>query len=246
MACRQFFLFATAAILAQPVMAAAQTCPEPLRDARRLVLVTAAGMSTSAATVQLFQRATPDSSWRPASRPMASRIGRAGMAWGEGYVALRQSGEPVKVERDKRSPAGIYRIGHSFGFSDGLRRGHVRVTPQTVCVDDTRSAAYNTITSRWAAGEHAHVERMHTNANYREGLFVEYPTNAAARAGSCIFIHVWRTAAHPTTGCVALPEARVKALQAFAADGAVIAILPREALPRLPGCLPMQANAAIN
>jgi hypothetical protein len=37
---------------------------------------------------------------------------------------------------------------------------------------------------------------------------------------------------------VALSEARVKALQDFAAAGAVLALLPQDALQRLSGCLP--------
>jgi len=79
---------------------------------------------------------------------------------------------------------------------------------------------------------------MRTNANYRQGLVVDYPTNAAARAGSCIFIHVWRSPNRPTAGRVGLSEARVKCPQDLAADRAVLAILPRQALHRLPGCLP--------
>jgi L,D-peptidoglycan transpeptidase YkuD (ErfK/YbiS/YcfS/YnhG family) len=67
---------------------------------------------------------------------------------------------------------------------------------------------------------------------------VDYPTDARARAGSCIFIHVWRSPTTGTAGCVAIPEARVVALQEFAAGGAALAILPRRALDRLPGCLP--------
>ena len=59
-----------------------------------------------------------------------------------------------------------------------------------------------------------------------------------AQAGSCIFIHVWRSPTTGTAGCVAMPEPRVEALQDFAAGGAVLAILPRGALDRLAGCLP--------
>ena len=73
---------------------------------------------------------------------------------------------------------------------------------------------------------------------YRRGLLVDYPTDAKARAGSCIFIHVWHSPTTGTAGCVSMPEARVEALQDFAAPGAVLAILPRAALPRLAGCLP--------
>ena len=60
----------------------------------------------------------------------------------------------------------------------------------------------------------------------------------AARAGSCIFIHVRRPDAKGTAGCVALPEPQVEALQDFAEGGAVLAVLPRQALDRFKGCLP--------
>ena len=73
---------------------------------------------------------------------------------------------------------------------------------------------------------------------YRRGLLVDYPTDAKRRAGSCIFIHVWRSPTTGTAGCVAVPEPRVEALQAFAEGGAALAILPHAALGRLRGCLP--------
>jgi L,D-peptidoglycan transpeptidase YkuD (ErfK/YbiS/YcfS/YnhG family) len=78
----------------------------------------------------------------------------------------------------------------------------------------------------------------HVLPMYRRGLLVDYPTDARRKAGSCIFIHVWRSPTTGTAGCVAVPEPRVEALQAFSRGGAVLAILPREALGRLKGCLP--------
>jgi L,D-peptidoglycan transpeptidase YkuD (ErfK/YbiS/YcfS/YnhG family) len=41
-----------------------------------------------------------------------------------------------------------------------------------------------------------------------------------------------------TGGCVALPEPQLEAVQDFAQDGAVLAIMPRQALERFKGCLP--------
>jgi L,D-peptidoglycan transpeptidase YkuD (ErfK/YbiS/YcfS/YnhG family) len=240
---------ALAGILMLPATASAGSaaCPAQLEDARRLVLVTAGGMATSAATMRLFRRASPEAPWRPVGEAVPARIGRTGMAWALAFRALRQGDEPIKAEGDKRSPAGVYRIGRSFGFSGSARRDHLRVTPQTVCVDDPRSPAYNTIVSRRQVGPRVHVERMRANSNYRQGLVVDYPTDAARRAGSCIFIHVWRAPGRATNGCVALPEARVKALQAFAAEGTALAILPRHALPRLPaGCLPAVAAGGVS
>jgi L,D-peptidoglycan transpeptidase YkuD (ErfK/YbiS/YcfS/YnhG family) len=74
--------------------------------------------------------------------------------------------------------------------------------------------------------------------DYRRGLLVNYPTNARARAGSCIFIHTRSSGSTGTSGCVALPEAQVEALQDFAEGGAVLAVVPRPVLDRFKGCLP--------
>ncbi len=74
--------------------------------------------------------------------------------------------------------------------------------------------------------------------DYRSGLVVDYPIDAKARAGSCIFIHVWLPNKTGTAGCVALSEPELIALQDFAEPGAVLAVLPRQALGRLGACLP--------
>jgi L,D-peptidoglycan transpeptidase YkuD (ErfK/YbiS/YcfS/YnhG family) len=232
------------AITALTVPAAAQTCPAPLRNAQRLVLVTARDMATSAANVELFERTSPAEGWRRAGQLGAARIGTAGMAWGYPYRALARAGEPVKREGDRRAPAGVYRIGRSFGFAASPRPGYLQLTAQTLCVDDVASPAYNRITSRARVGAGVHGEAMRASARYRRGLLVDYPTNAAARAGSCIFVHVWKSASSSTNGCVALSEDRVVTLQDFAASGAVIAILPRDGLRRMSACLPGVAASA--
>jgi L,D-peptidoglycan transpeptidase YkuD (ErfK/YbiS/YcfS/YnhG family) len=233
---------ASAIFLLAAAPAMAQTCPAPLAGARRLVLVTAETMSATSATMRLYQRGAPDDAWRALGPPEPALIGKAGMGWSHFFRRLARRGEPIKVEGDKRAPAGVYRIGRSFGVLASPRPDHIRVTPDTVCVADTASPAYNTITSRQRVGRRVHVENMsRALPMYRRGLQVNYPTNARARAGSCIFIHVWRSPTTGTAGCVAIPEARVKALQEWTAAGAALAILPRHALGRLAGCLPRSA-----
>ena len=67
-----------------PETAGAQACPAPLADARRLVLVTAERMNTTRATMQQFERATPDSaavaalSGSAASEAAATKFARSG------------------------------------------------------------------------------------------------------------------------------------------------------------------------
>ena len=171
-------------------------------------------------------------------------IGNAGMAWSRFFRRFARHGEPIKVEGDQRAPAGIYSIGRSFGILASSRLNYLQVTPDTICVDDLSSPYYNTITSRARVGPKVNAENMSQMLPmYRRGLVVNYPTDAKRRAGSCIFIHVWRSPTTGTTGCVAVPEPRMEALQEFAEGGAVLAILPRAALNRLPGCLP---DAAAN
>jgi hypothetical protein len=206
------------------------------------MLVTGKSMAATTGTAQLFERASPTEAWRSVTPAEPVVLGRTGMAWGLGFHHLASAGEPRKVEGDGRTPAGVYRIGPSFGFASSPRPGYLRLAEDTVCVDDPASPAYNTITSRQIVGRKVHGEDMRTVQRYRRGLAVDYPTDGKARAGSCIFIHIQRSATSPTAGCVALPEARVAALQDFAEPGAVLAVLPQAGLQALRDCLPQVAD----
>lgn len=215
--------------------ASAASCPATIANATRLALVSAEDMGSSTATITLYVREGRTAPWRQVGGPEQARLGENGLAWGPGFSSLARPGEARKRESDWRTPAGIYRIGRPFGFAASKRRGYVQIDANTVCVDDPKSPAYNTITTH-AGGVHG--ERMRDYPEYRHGLFIAYPSSHAHPADSCIFIHILTAAEETTAGCIALPEARVVALQDFAAPGAVIAVLPRTALDRFAGCLP--------
>lgn len=219
--------------------AAAQSCPEPVASARRLVLVTADGLSTSTAKVRLYERPTADAGWRPAGPVMPAIVGRNGMAWAFPFRALAAPTEPVKTEGDKRAPAGFFRLTGSLGQVASDRPGYVHLEPGTVCVDDPASPAYNTITTRAKVGWRVSGENMWRIPHYRHGLLVDYPTSRTRRGGSCIFIHLRMPGASSTSGCVALEEPALLAIEQFAASGAVLAILPAQARRRLGACLPV-------
>jgi len=221
-----------------PLTASAHTCPEPLASARKPVLVTPETWTSSTADVQRFSRASPKDAWIPESGPVSALVGLKGVGWSVTLRRLAQAGEPVKQEGDARAPAGFFKIGRSFGFAPSSLSHYLQIEPDTVCVSDPRSPAYNTITSRTAIGPDTRAENMRNVSLYRRGLLVEYPTDANKRGGSCIFIHIRRPGAHGTSGCVAVPETDLEHLQNFAASGAVLAILPKPALARFAGCLP--------
>jgi L,D-peptidoglycan transpeptidase YkuD (ErfK/YbiS/YcfS/YnhG family) len=222
--------------------AIAQSCPEPLASARRLVLITSKSMTATAGTARLFERVSPQQAWQPVGAAEPVVLGRNGMAWGLGFQHLVSAGEPKKVEGDGRTPAGVYRIGPSFGFAASPRPGYKQIVDDTVCVDDPASPAYNSITLRSIVGRKVHGENMRAVQRYRRGLVVDYPTDPKARGGSCIFIHIKRSSMAPTAGCVALPEERVAAWQEFSDPGALLAMAPRAALDRFSGCLPPMAE----
>jgi D-alanyl-D-alanine dipeptidase len=220
----------------------AQSCPEAMAHAPRLILVTAPSMHTSAAQLQLFERTRTDALWSQIGDPEPAVIGQAGMAWGHTYLSFGRDHEPIKVEGDRRTPAGIFRIGSSFGFAkSALQKYVVLKAGETVCVDDPSSPLYNKIASRSQIAPGVSREEMWRIPLYRRGLFVDYPTDRANRRGSCIFIHIWGAADKGTTGCVALPEMRVAALQNFTEAGATLAVLPEHALDRFGECLPSQS-----
>ena len=238
---RRLLLAALSLVLAlvSPGQAQDERCPAVLERATHLVLVTAKTMSTPAARIRLFERAAPGDSWRAIGKAESVVVGRAGMAWGYPFRTAASPGEPKKVEGDQRTPAGIYAIGRSFGFTALPRNDHLVLKPgDSICVDDPNSPAYNTISSRRSLGPKPHGEDMGTISLYRNGLVIDYPSDRASRAGSCIFLHVWRGPAKGTNGCVAMPESRIETLQAFAEGSAAIAILPERALTRFANCFP--------
>ena len=110
---------------------------------------------------------------------------------------------------------------------------------QHICVDDPASPHYNRIVSRAEAGPATRAEEMASVEVYAKGIAVDYPTDRKARAGSCIFVHIWEGEGQGTSGCVAAPEATIARLQEFAREGpSVIAIVPETAREWFKGCLP--------
>jgi D-alanyl-D-alanine dipeptidase len=219
---------------------AAPQCPDVLATARTLIVVTADGMDGPEARLQVFQRPDPSQAWQPAGPPEAAVAGEKGMAWGFPFRHLAREGEAVKTEGDRRTPAGIFALGASFGHEASPYAGHMKLAKgEHVCVDDPGSPNYSRIVPRSVAGEGVHGEEMVDYAVYVRGVVVDYPTSRQSRAGSCIFLHVWEQQGKGTAGCVAAPEPLIARLQAIAAKGdAVVAIVPDRARDRIGRCLP--------
>ncbi|TDW96428.1 L,D-transpeptidase family protein [Dinghuibacter silviterrae] len=136
-------------------------------------------------------------------------VGSAGMGLGE---ALPIEGAPVKQEGDNRSPAGIFSIGTAFGYArraSWIKNPYVCAADTLVCVDDIHSRYYNSLLLKDSASTDYHsFEYMHRQDTlYRWGLFVNYNADKPVPGkGSCIFLHIWRSAGKGTAGCTAMQE----------------------------------------
>jgi L,D-peptidoglycan transpeptidase YkuD (ErfK/YbiS/YcfS/YnhG family) len=234
--CAAALVFVLVGFLAVPVVA--QSCPKVLAKATRLVLVRAETMDQEQAKLDLFVRTKPGQAWRRMGASREVVIGRAGMGWGYTFRDRGRKGEAVKREGDRRTPAGFFLIGASFGFAASERPGHVVLErDETVCVDDPGSPHYNTVRARAEIGQGVSGENMRNYAVYRHGLFVDYPTSREEKAGSCIFLHLTSAARRGTLGCIAMNEMTLLGVQQFAEPGAVLGVLPVGAVKRFARCL---------
>jgi L,D-peptidoglycan transpeptidase YkuD (ErfK/YbiS/YcfS/YnhG family) len=196
-------------------------------------------MSSVSATLRRFERASPAVAWAEVGKARPAVVGKGGLGWGWTFAGSARDGEPAKHEGDKRAPAGFYPLGRPFGLSPAKLTGYLRLEPgQSFCVDDIRSSFYGSIVPRSVAGKTMSGEEMWTVPLYRRGLLVDYPANRYQKAGSCVFVHVWRGAGSGTAGCVALAEDGVEELQSWAKRGtAAIGILPSAGFDRFQSCL---------
>src|SRR5262249_46490776 len=148
-----------------------------------------------------------------AAPAIAVLFGKSGLAWGRGLLT-GQGGGPVKVERDHRAPAGVFRVGLIYTYDSSLPSGadypfHT-VGAGDAWVDDVHSSHYN---------QHVIVD-LHNpppwfeKQKMRRGDFayrwlVEIRHNADPPVpgfGSAIFFHIRRGPERPSSGCTTMAE----------------------------------------
>lgn len=221
--------------LSQPLAAEETECPAVLTQATRLLVVTTDGMTSIKARLQFYKRHDGNAPWNADGKAAPAVVGKSGLGWG--FDQNAPSGESVKREGDKKTPAGIFGAGIAFGSDAKGVTDYMPITSQTVCVDDAASPLYNTITTFDHISSGTSHERMSTIPLYKQGLVITTGTSREARGGSCVFLHIWRGPGRPTVGCVAAAEPVVKRLQRFF-DGEVgaIAIVPSKMRARYEAC----------
>ena len=199
-----------------PVAPETQAAPTPLDGSRQLVLVVTPAWDSTSGTLRRFVRDSNRDPWRAVGDVVPIVVGRTGVAWDDSQVRPG-AGEPVKHEGDGRSPAGAFALDTAFGFDirqivSWVRLPYVQLRTGTECVDDVRSAHYNTIVNRDSVArvDWSSSERMREIEQYAYGLHVAYNAPPRAGRGSCIFLHIWAGPTVGTAGCTAFTPAALE------------------------------------
>ncbi len=223
--------------------ASAATAALPWHASRQLVLVTTDGWTTNHGTLRTYNRGTHG--WVAAGLSVPVTIGKTGAGWGLGLNAP-QHGGPVKREGDNRSPAGVFRIGDTFGYAAHADTAmpYRALSATDYCVDVSGATHYNQIIDADVVGAAAvkgSTEPMrrdihlHGDQGYRQGFVIESNPDAVPQAGSCIFGHLWHSPSSPTAGCTAMTPVTMHALLAWLKpkDQPVFVLLPKAEYERL-------------
>lgn len=212
----------------------------PLAGATQLVLVVTPDWNATSGELRRFER-DGASAWREVGGGAPVVVGRTGLAWG--VDSLSAPGQPVKREGDGKAPAGVFPLDTAFGFArredaSWVRMPYAPLTEGSDCVDDERSAYYNTVVDRarvtavdWTSAEH-----MRQIGQYRLGVIVGYNAAPPVRGrGSCIFLHIWSGPATTTAGCTAMDAMVLEGLMRWLDSSRRPALvqLPRAELERL-------------
>ncbi|MEO9214630.1 MAG: hypothetical protein ABI227_03125 [Rhodanobacter sp.] len=216
----------------------------PWHASRQLVLVTVADWNADHGTLRAYARGVHG--WVAAGIVGPVTIGKAGAGWGLGLNAPQQSGGPIKHEGDNRSPAGVFRIGDTFGYASHVDTAmpYLALNATEYCVDFSGAAHYNRIVDANVVGADAvkgSTEPMrrdlHANGDqrYRMGFVIEQNPQAKAQAGSCIFAHLWQSQTDSTAGCTAMTPSVMQSLLAWLRpeDQPVFILLPQHEYERL-------------
>ena len=177
-------------------------------QSRQLIVVTTADWSTSKGTLQRYDKV--GNAWQKTGKAIEILLGRNGLGWGIGLHTTPKNARHIKKEGDGKSPAGIFALGHAFGY-ETLKVTYPYKTYKDTdhCVDDVHSKLYNKIVdSTKTTADYTSFEHMKFPKDYyKYGIIVNHnhinEAGAKKGAGSCIFMHI---KAIPTAGCTVMNE----------------------------------------
>ncbi|MDD5159281.1 MAG: L,D-transpeptidase family protein [Sulfuricurvum sp.] len=155
------------------------------------------------ATVASMQRYEMKNQWVKIGHKIPVILGRSGL----GYLRDKM---PLKNEGDGRSPAGMFPITSTFGYSEipNSAMPYYHADEKLICIDDVEDSRYNMFALLDSSTLPKSFEAMRRNDEvYRNGAVIGYNIMGEKGRGSCIFIHLNHSDHRPTSGCTAMDEA---------------------------------------
>ncbi|WP_304544521.1 L,D-transpeptidase family protein [Sulfurimonas microaerophilic] len=135
-------------------------------------------------------------------------LGKNGLGWGLGIITIpHKSDEPIKIEGDKKAPAGIFKLGSAFGYEKNLSLNlpYLYADENLICVDDSDSNYYNRFLN-FKDGVKSFEYMKRKDNQYKYGIVVLHNNEQLKKRGSCIFIHIEKAKDAPTVGCTSMNE----------------------------------------
>lgn len=196
-----------------------------IRSSKQLIVVKAESWNSIHAKLQYFEREDTVSKWKSVTENFDVVVGKKGIAAGSNdFLPENEEGIELKKEGDNKAPAGIFTLGSAYGYApenevkQWIKMPYLQANEALKCVDDGNSAFYNQIVDKTNFSESAvdwnsAEDMLRKDELYKWGIVVNYNTeNPCKGCGSCIFIHIWRSAETGTEGCTAMPEERIAEL----------------------------------
>lgn len=192
----------------------------PFAESLQAVVVTTKGWNDTTGTAHLYERKSQTAPWTSVGNKFLIVVGRSGLAWAQDSAP--ENAAQFKKEGDGRSPAGMFPL--TFVFAPAIKPEQLsfpftQIEQSTECVDDVNSTHYNKVVGRMKVGnfDWKSSEKMfEIRPEYDLGVFVAYNSYPVVNGnGSCIFLHVWKDASSPTSGCTAMERTNLERLVAW-------------------------------
>ena len=195
-------------------LATSRAATRELDRSRQCVVVLTDTWASTTGVLHAFERGGATASWEGRGHGAAVVVGKNGLGRGRGLVRLDFERAPNKKEGDDKAPAGIFLLSSAFGYApvgsaSWVKLPYLALSKLVEGIDDPNSRYYNKLVDRskvakidWRSSE----QMRRDDVLYKWGVVVEHNPAARPGAGSCIFLHIWKSSSEPTAGCTAMPE----------------------------------------
>jgi D-alanyl-D-alanine dipeptidase len=195
-------------------LAMGRAATRELDRSRQCIVVLTDNWESTTGVLHAFERDEALASWKERGPGVAVVTGKNGLGPGRGLVRLNFAGAPAKKEGDDRAPAGIFGLSSAFGYAPAgsaawVKLPYLALSRQIEGIDDPNSRFYNKLVDRSKVAKvdwHSSEQMRRDDVRYKWGVVVDHNPAAIPGAGSCIFLHIWKSSATLTAGCTAMPE----------------------------------------